>query len=274
MKPTLIAQAMSFAVLAMGAVVSAFPFVWMLATALKPIEEAQSTSLRLIPSTVQWGNFPEALAAAPFATYFFNTFLVAGIVTGAVVLTALLAGYAFARLEFPGREALFIMLLATLMIPFELSLIPNFIIIRAFGWYDTYAALTVPWMANAFSIFLLRQALRTIPREYFDAARIDGCGHASLLVYTAAPLARPAMVAAALFAFLGSYNALLWPLVVTGSEQMRVVQVGLTVFMGGAGMQVNLLMAAAAVVMLPPLLLYFAAQRQFLDSALAAGLKS
>ena len=268
-----IAGAALYAVLGLGACLTTFPFLWMVLTACKNELEATSPQLRLLPSIWQWQNFPAALREAPFPTYFFNTFVVAIPVAGAVSITSIMAGYAFARLRFPGRGPIFALFLATMMIPFEVTLIPNFIIVSRLGWYDTYWALIVPWCANAFSIFLMRQAFLGIPGDYFDAAVVDGCGHVRFLWWIATPLVRPMAIAVALFAFLGSYHSLIWPLVVTSSEDMRVVQNGLTVFAGAAGVRMSLLMAASTVVILPTLALYFGVQRFFLTSSLGAGLK-
>jgi ABC-type glycerol-3-phosphate transport system permease component len=262
-----------YLLLSIGAVVAAYPFVWMLATAFKTMPEATQGGLRLLPLAPQWQNWKTTLTAAPFGPYFFNSFFVAGAVTGAVVVTSLMAAYAFARLRFRGRSLLFALVLGTMMVPFEVTLIPNFVLIGRLGWYNTYWALIVPWCANAFSIFLLRQAMLALPQDYFDAARVDGCGHLRFLAGIATPLVKPMVVTVALFAFLGSYNALLWPLIVTSEESMRVVQVGLTAFASDAGQQLNLLMCASAIVILPTVLLYFAAQRYFVDSALGAGIK-
>lgn len=256
-----------------GAVVAVFPFLWMLSTAFKTYPESISPTLQLLPSQWQWGNVAEVFDEVPFHIYFYNTFVVAGVVTVCVVATSLGAGYAFARLDFAGRGLLFGVVLATMMVPFEIKLIPNFVLVNKLGWYDTYAALIVPWCANGFSIFLMRQAFLGLPRDYYEAARVDGCGHARFLVFVAAPLVKPMAVTVALFAFLGSYNSLLWPLVVTSTDAMRVVQVGLTMFSGDTGVKVNLLMCASAFVILPTVGLYFAAQRYFLESSLGAGIK-
>jgi len=255
------------------ALVMAYPFLWMLGTSLKTLPESTQTPLRLWPEIPQWGNYREALEAAPFARYFANTFLVAGVTTAAIVVTSLLAGYAFARMRFPGRMLLFGAVLGTMMVPFEVALIPNFVTITRFGWYDTYAALIGPWCASAFSIFLVRQACMALPRDFFDAATVDGCGHFRFVCFIVAPTIRPTLAAVALFAFLGSYNSLLWPLVVTGDDAMRVVQVGLTVFAIAEGVRTNLLMCASAIVMLPTVALYFLAQRVFVEGAVRAGIK-
>ncbi len=251
-----------------------FPFIWMVGTAFKTYPESMEPSLRVFPAEWQWRNVADTFQAAPFAVYFFNTFTVTAIIVIIVLFTSITAGYAFARLRFPGRDLLFGLVLATMMVPFEVTLIPNFVLINWLGWYDTYAALIAPWCANAFSIFLMRQAFRGLPNDYFDAAAIDGCGHFRFLFWIAGPLVKPMVVTVGLFAFLGSYNALVWPLVATGTEQMRVVQVGLTVFSSADGVRFNLLMCASTIVILPTVALYFAAQRYFLESSLGAGIKA
>ena len=264
----------TYTLLLAGAVVMAYPFVWMVTTSFKTLRQSNIASLSLWPKDWLWHNYVETFQAAPFGRYFFNTFFVATITTIAIVITSLLAGYAFARLEFRGRRLLFMLILATMMVPFEATLIPNFILISRLGWYNSYAALIVPWCANAFSIFLVRQAFLSLPRDYFDAAAIDGCGHLLFIFHIAAHLLRPTLVTVALFAFLSSYNALLWPLVVTSDDSMRVVQVGLTVFAVGEGVRTNLLMCASTIVILPTVALYFVAQNAFLESALGTGLKT
>lgn len=269
----MIPQALLYMALFAGALITTLPFVWMITTAFKSLPEAISPTLSFLPAQWQWHNFIETFQAAPFGRYFFNSFLIGFIVTAAVVVTSLMAGYAFARLDFHGKRLLFGLVLATMMVPFEATLIPNFVLIRKLGWYNTYAALIVPWCANAFSIFLMRQAFMALPSDYFDAAKVDGCGHLRFLLRIAAPLVKPAMVTVGLFAFLASYNSLIWPLVVTSEDTMRVVQVGLTVFSGAEGVRLHLLMCASTIVILPTVALYFAAQKYFLESALGSGIK-
>jgi ABC-type glycerol-3-phosphate transport system permease component len=269
----MMARAALVIVLGAGVVVMAFPFVWMLGTAFKTAPEAASPVVRLFPEAWQWGNVATVLTEVRFARYFYNTFLVAGCVTAAVVATSLGAGYAFARLRFPGKGLLFAFVLATMMVPFEVMLIPNYVLITRLGWYNTYAALIVPWCANAFAIFLVRQAFLALPGDFFDAARVDGCGHFRFLARVGAPMVQPALMTAGLFAFLGSYNALIWPLVVTADRDMRVVQVALTFFTGEEGEQLNLMMCAAAIVMAPTVVLYFFTQRYFMETPLQSGIK-
>ena len=250
----------------------AFPFIWMVLTSLKTGSEAAAYPPVLLPSVPQWENYTEALRAAPFARYFANSLFTSLAVLVLVLVTALFAGYAFGQLEFPGKHVLFALYLATMMIPFEVVLIPNFLMIGQLGWYDTYQAMILPWGANVFSVFLLTQFFRALPRDFFEAAQLDGCGHWQYLWKVAAPLARPALATAGLFAFLGSWNGLLWPLLVTKTEAVRPIEVGLQTFLEAEGPRPHLLMAAAALTMIPIMALFFAAQRTFVEGV-AAGVK-
>lgn len=267
-------KTLPYMILIPGAMIMAFPFLWMITTAFKTLQEATAVPLSLLPTQWQWQNVRTVLEEAPFQTYFTNTFVVAGAVTAAAVLTAVMAGYALARLEFPGRTVLFWLILATMMIPFEIALIPNYVLITSkLGWYDTYAALIVPFAANAFSIFLARQAFMALPKEYFDAATMDGCGHFRFIAFVAGPLIAPTIVTIGLFAFLASYNSLLWPIVATSSESMRLIQPGLLYFESDEGVRVHLLMCASAIVIFPTVALYFLTQRFFLAGLREAGIK-
>ncbi|HOK08399.1 MAG TPA: carbohydrate ABC transporter permease [Candidatus Hydrogenedens sp.] len=250
-----------------------FPFLWMVTSSLKTLEEATTPSLWLFPKQWQWENWIYIFKFAPFGKYFFNSFFVAGTVTFFVCINSLLAGYAFARLRFFGKNVIFALVMATMMVPFEAVLIPNFILISRLGWYNTYFALIFPWCANAFSILMLRQAFMTIPNDYYESAQIDGCSHISFLIHLAIPFVKPALITVALFSFLNSYNSLLWPLIVTADETKRVVQVGLTVFSGDAGVRVNLLMTASTLVALPTIIIYLIAQRYFFQESIRVGLK-
>lgn len=267
------ARIVLYAVLVAGAVFAAFPFVWMILSALKTRPEALASPPQWIPSSPQWSNFPDAWNAAPFARYFVNTFFVAGSVVLGTLVTSLFAAYAFARIDFPGRAVMFGLLLATLMIPFEATLVPNFIMIRNLNWYNTYTALIVPWIASVFSIFLLRQSILSIPEELFEAATLDGCGHFDMLRHVVLPLARGPLAAIAVFSFLGSWNSLLWPLIITGSDSKRTIQLGLKIFLDADASEPQLLMAASAFTILPLIAIYFLAQRQFLEGIASSGLK-
>jgi multiple sugar transport system permease protein len=224
--------------------------------------------------------------------YFANTLLVGAITVSGVLVTGVLAAYAFARLNFPGRDWLFLILLATLMIPFELTLVPNFVFMTWFStpeswiatlldlpratlknWIDTYYGLAVPFTASVFSIFLFRQFFRGIPGELFDAAVLDGASHSRFLWSVVLPLSRPALVTSALLTFLGTWNALMWPLLVTNSPQMRPIQVGLAQFIGEAGTQMQLLMAGATMTIIPIMIVYLILQRWFVEGISSAGIR-
>jgi multiple sugar transport system permease protein len=282
------------ALLLAGAVVVAFPFFWMVMTALKGDAEARGLPrLTLFPSKWLWGNFAEAWRMEPFIVYFRNTFVVAGLVAAGVMVTSLMAGYAFARIDFFGKRALFVAFLATMMVPFEVVLVPNFItvtrmkgalvewMVRLFGapasaptaTVAAFAALIVPWSANVFSIFLVTQFFRQIPEDYFDAARLDGCGHWQFLWRIGAPMVGPALLTAGLFSFLWSWNALLWPLVVNNPGEAPVIQVALARLVREEQEGFNLLMAASTFAIIPVIALYFVAQRRFIEGVTGTGVK-
>jgi len=256
-----------------GAVIMAFPFYWMVTTAFKGLSEALLFPPTLIPSEWLWDNFVEAWGAAPFPRYFLNTIIMAIGSTLGTLITGALAAYAFARMRFFGKDVLFMMFLATMMIPFEVTLIPDFLIIRALRWYNTYLALIVPWTASVFSIFMLRQFFLSMPKELYEATLLDGGTHFQFLWRVAIPLAIPAMVTVAIFSFLGSWNSLLWPLIVTSRPDLRPIQVGLSAFQSEAGSYYNLLMAAATLAILPVVILFLVAQRQFVEGIARSGIK-
>jgi multiple sugar transport system permease protein len=272
-------RALLYAVLTIGAIGSGFPFFWMVLTSLKTRAEAVRTTPTVFPEpwynplAWQWGNYAEAWNAAPFGRYFLNTTFVAVMVVIGMLITSTLAAYTFARMEFWGKNVIFALFLATMMIPFETTLIPNYIIVTRLGWYNSYYALIVPWIASVVNIFLLRQFFASIPQELYDAAALDGCGHLRTLWSVMLPLARAPLAATVIFSFLGSWNSLLWPLMVTGRENMRPLQLGLSVFVNTDSNEPQQLMAAATFTIAPIIVLYFLAQRQFIEGIASSGLK-
>lgn len=299
------------AVLITGALVMLFPFVWMFLGSVKTYNDA--TTVGFFPREWVWSNYPDAvtmmngaipcrfdatnplqiLEQCAMLRWFANTILIGVAVVLGVLTTGTLAAYAFARLNFPGRDALFILLLATMMIPGELTLIPNFVLMVQFptpesliqtifhlspdaslhNWIDTFYALIVPWTASAFSIFLFRQSFRSIPDELFDAALLDGASHSRFLWSVVLPLSKPVLITSALLTFLGSWNALMWPMLVTNSPQMRPIQVGLAQFISDAGMYVQLLLAASTMTIVPIMILYLILQRWFVEGIASAGIR-
>jgi len=257
--------------LAMVALMICVPFLWMALTSLK--SPADIFSGRFWPSRLMWENYVLAWRAAPFGRYFINTGVVAFATVLLQLVTSALAAFAFARLRFFGREFLFYVLLATMMVPEEVTLVANYVTLYRLGWLDTYEALIIPWGASAFAIFLLRQFFAGIPDDLEDAARIDGCSRFGFFWRILLPLARPALATVALFALVGSWNAFTWPLVVTNSEAMRTVQVGVSFFAQESGTNYPLLMAAATFTVVPVLLLFAAVHRQFTEGIAKSGLK-
>jgi len=249
------------------------PYYLMIVTSLKPLPEVFTYPFKWLPSRPAWENYIEAWNHAPFGRYFLNSAIISVAETSGVLLTSALAGYAFARMRFVGREALFVLFLGTLMVPGQVQLVPNYITITRLGWLNTYYALIVPWLASVFGIFFMRQFFATIPQELQDAATIDGASHLTFLRRVVVPLSRPAFITVALLTFLGSWNALTWPLIVTNTPEMRPIMVGLLSFSNEWGTQPRLLMAAATFSVLPVLLLFFVLQRYFIQGIARAGMK-
>jgi multiple sugar transport system permease protein len=261
------------AVLIAGAVWSLFPFVWMVLTSLKSYIEAAAAQ-SLLPRQWLFSNYITAWnQVGIFPRYFANTLFIAITTVLGVLVTSTLAGYAFARMRFPGRDLLFVLLLMTMMVPFEVTLVPNFILMRDLHWVDSYMALIVPWTASAFSIFLLRQFFRAIPQDLFDAAVMDGCWHLRFLWSIVLPLSKPALITSGLLTFLGSWNSLMWPLLVTNNPLLRPIQVGIAAFITDAGTQVQLLLAAVTISIMPIILLYLVLQRWFTEGIATIGIR-
>lgn len=265
------------------AVLVAYPFYFMLSTSVKDLFEATHTPPTLIPAEFHPENYPEAWSKAPWGRYFANTIFVSLTVTLLELVTASLAAYAFARMNFGGKSILFTLFLATLMVPSEATLVPNYVLMSpsrnaclglpCLRWFDTYQVQIVPFIASAFSIFLMRQFFLSLPSELSDAARIDGASHLRFLWSVALPLSVPALITAGLISFLGSWNAFQWPLIVTTTPDFRPVQVGLSAFRQEAGSSYHLLMAASTFVIAPIVVLYLVAQRYLVQGIARTGIR-
>jgi multiple sugar transport system permease protein len=261
--------ATSYVLLTLLAAVCLVPFVWMFLTALKP--DAEVFNLAWLPSRPAWENFPRAFTYFPFARFLGNTIFVAVGGTTLHLLTSVLAAYAFARLRFRGRDALFLLYLGTLMIPQQVTIVPLFLMMRDIGWVDTFWALILPSAFHALGVFLLRQFFMSIPRELEESALIDGAGRLRILWRIILPLSKPALATLAVFTFIREWNSFLWPLIVTTSPEMRTLPVGLSLFNGQYGTEWHLLMAAATVTLLPTLLIFAIAQRYFVEGIALTG---
>jgi multiple sugar transport system permease protein len=256
-----------------GAALALAPFAWMLATSLKTPLDAYAFPPVFLPREARWENYLDVLERAPWPRYFANTLIVAAAQIAIIVVTSSLAAYAFARLTFPGRDLLFLLLLGTLMLPGQVTLIPNFLIIHYLGWINTYQALVVPGAATFLSTFLLRQYFYTIPTELDDAARIDGCSRFGVLWRILLPLSTPVLAVVVLFRFLGAWDDFLWPLIVTTSTEMRMVMVGVALFEQEGGTAVHLLMAASTLVLAPVLIAFLFMQKHLIEGVQSTGVK-
>ncbi|MBU0511558.1 MAG: carbohydrate ABC transporter permease [Chloroflexi bacterium] len=263
-----------YIVLTITALVVVLPFIWMATTSLKGPEEVFAYPPQWIPQAWRFQNYVDAFQAAPFARYFYNSAVVALCVTIGQLISCSLAAFAFARMEFKGKGVLFSLFLSTTMISTQVTLVPSYLIIQKLHWIDTYQGLIVPFIANAFGIFMLRQAFMTIPDELEEAAKLDGCGRLRFLWQICLPLIRPTLAAQALFAFMGNWNAYLWPLIITNRQEMRTLQIGLRYFVSQeGGTQWGVYMAAAMIVILPVVLIYFTVQKSFVEGIATTGLK-
>lgn len=301
----IIGQFILYFLLTFGALVAMVPLFWMLSTSLMTIGE--TINRQLLPNSPQFVNYVNAWEQARFERYFLNSIIITTITLIGLMVSSVLAGYAFARIKFPGRDIIFAILLSTMMIPESVTVLPNQLLVRGliiplpgvdmrafdtcindggqwlvcqlsnFGmgvsWINTLTALTLPFMASAFSIFLLRQFFAQIPDELWDAARMDGAGHMRFLVQIVLPISKAPLMTVLLFGFIGSWNAFMWPLLVTTRDVKRPIMVGLWTFVTEAGPDTHLLMAGAVIALLPILIIYFITQKQFTQGIATTGLK-
>jgi len=267
-------RALTYLVLVVCAVVLLFPFYWLASSAFKTSDEIAVYPVIWFPSRLAWENFGTLFQTLPMGTYFFNTVLVAGCSAVGTTFSSALAGYSFARLRFPGRSALFVLALSTLMVPSFVTLIPQFIMFKSFGWLDTFAPLIVPQLfANPAYLFLTRQFFLTQPRELEDAAKIDGCGYVRTFWRIALPLIKPALIAVALFTFLYNWNDFLGPLIYLQSSNHLTLQLGLSQLQSQYSTHFELIMAGAVLTTLPAIALFFIGQRWFIQGIVVTGVK-
>jgi len=272
-----VARILMYIVLIIGAAVAIVPFLFTVSVSLMNLTEA--TGRTLIPSVPRWGNYATAWEDARFGLYFWNSVKITFITVAGQVVFCTLAAYAFAQLEFPGKNFLFALLLSTLILPEAIQWVPNFITVSWLGrvtpiqWINNWPALTVPFMASALSILILRQFFQQIPGELWDSAQMDGASHMRYLLQVVVPLSKAALVSVILFSFIGSWNALAWPILVTTTPDWRPISYGLYNFVDEGGAQTHLRMAGAVITILPLILVYFFTQKQFTEGIATSGLK-
>lgn len=280
---SVLTKVLTYLFLLFGAFLAVIPFIWMISTSLMTLGEAQG--VRFFPSELHFENYQTAWKEADLAKFLLNSVKITAITLVGQMTVSIFAAYAFAKIKFPGRDLIFGVMLSTMMIPAMVLIIPNFLTVTWLGrigeficgdacaWINNWPALTIPFMGSVFSIFLLRQFFAQVPDELFDAAQIDGAGHLRFLWKVVIPLARAPLMVIIVLSFMGSWNALAWPLLVTNSPDWRPIAVGLLRFVEEAGQQIHYMMAGAVITIIPILILYFITQKQFTESIARSGLK-
>ena len=273
MNKNIVSSIIKYIVLVIFAIVTLFPFYWMIASSLKSSFEVIQTPPTLIPNKIMWQNYSTALKMAPFARYFLNTIIVTILSIISTVIIAILSAFAFSHLEFKGRDMIFSIFLASMMIPGEVLIVTNFKTISALKWIDTYQALFVPYMANVLYIYMLREFFLKIPKQLYYAAKVDGSSDWKFLWRIVVPMAKPSIITICILVGINSWNAFLWPLLVTNSEKMRVLANGLTAFQSDAGNQYELLMAASTIITMPIVLVYIFLHKKIMNGISIGGIK-
>ncbi len=265
----------AYLLLLAGALSMLAPFLWMFITSVMTQKQIFSYPPEVIPDPIHIKNYPEVAKAIPVAAYFFNSAIVAVITTAGQLLIASMAGYAFARITFKHREPLFLLFLATTMVPPQVNIVPLFFIMRELQWIDTYPALIVPGLFGGFGIFLMRQWFKTLPAGLEEAAKIDGCNPLQTYFKIALPLALPALATLGIFTFILTWNSFMWPLIVTNSDSMRTLPVGLAIFKGSfrETTEWGQLMACAVISVIPVIGVFLLGQKYFIKGIMLGGMK-
>jgi ABC-type glycerol-3-phosphate transport system permease component len=259
--------------LALAAIITIVPVSWTVLSSFKSNETIFAVPMRWLPTSLQWNNYTDAFAVAPFGRYFLNSTIVAVAVTATTVFFGAMAGYGFSKFRFPGRNFLFGLILCTFMIPFPVIMIPLFALVRNFGWVNTFWGLIVPGALTGFAVFMMRQFIQAIPDELFDAARIDGAGEIRIFLTMVLPLARPALATLGILTFLDSWNNLLWPLILIQSDEMETMPLGLTRFSTLYSTNYAQMLAMSVIASLPVLVVFVIGRRQIINSLMLSGLK-
>lgn len=265
-------RGISYVLLVILSVVFLIPFLGMLSTSLKPEKEVLLQPFRIIGSRLDFDNYRRAWVFFPFGRFLVNSVVVALLTASLTVLTSSMSGYAFSRIAFKGRNLMFTLYLGTLMIPQQVTVIPLYIIMRQLGWYDTYASLILPVSFTAFGTFLMRQFLLTIPYEIEDAGRIDGCGAIGLFCRIIMPMSKSSIATLFIFTFISSWKSFLWPLIITSTDKMKTLPLGIYMFNGQYGTDWSGLMAAASIAIIPSFLVYVFFQKYLVKGITMTGL--
>ncbi|NOU93966.1 ABC transporter permease subunit [Paenibacillus sp. LMG 31456] len=254
-------------------ILTLFPFLWMLSTSFKSQQEALISGISIIPQTLLLSSYAEALQKASLLHYVYNSLVVTVGSTIGVVITSLMAGYALSRMHFPGKKIIFIIILGTMLIPHQATMVPSFLLMKTFGWVNTFKALIIPFLVYPFAVFLIRNFFLSIPKELEEAAYLDGCNRMQTLIRIIIPISKPAIASVIIFNFTYIWNDFFWPLVMTTSTEMRTVQVGLALIKSEFLLQWPLLMAATVLSSIPIFIVYIAFQRFFVEGSVSSGVK-
>ncbi|CUN56491.1 carbohydrate ABC transporter permease [Clostridium sp. NSJ-49] len=265
--------ALKYFILVAFAIITLFPFYWMIASSFKDSFEVIQTPPTMVPNKILWENYSTALSMAPFGRYFINTIIVTILSIISTVIIAILSAFAFSHLEFKGRDLIFSIFLASMMIPGEVLIVTNFKTISQLGLMDTYTALFVPYMANVLYIYMLREFFLKIPKQLYYAAKVDGSSDWKFLWRIVVPMAKPSIITICILVGINSWNAFLWPLLVTNKENMRLLATGLTAFQSDAGNQYELIMAASTIITMPIIAVYIFLHKKIMSGISIGGIK-
>ncbi|PKO19951.1 hypothetical protein CVU37_00310 [candidate division BRC1 bacterium HGW-BRC1-1] len=269
----LLVKVSAYIILIVGGITMLIPFLWMIISSLQSRAQLYQIPPVWFPVPPRWANYTEVWVSINFARYFLNSCIVSSIVTVSAVLISAMGGFSFAKYDFPGKRALFLYFIATLMIPYQVTLIPLFLIFRYLGLLDTYMAMILPGMTSAFGIFMMRQFITNIPEDLLDSARIDGAREAGIFWRVVLPNIKPALSALAVFVFVGIWNDFIWPLVAISSDELKPIQVGLASFVQQHSASWHLVMAGATCALVPVILVFLLFQRQFVAGVVLTGMK-
>lgn len=262
-----------YLLLIIGAVIMLMPFLWMLSTSLKNEGATMVLPPEFIPKEPTMENYKEVVELFPMMRFLFNSLFVAILTTVGQIILSSMAGFAFARMQFKGRDQLFLLYLATMMVPVQVTMIPQFILLQSIGWINTYQALIVPSIFGVFGTFLMRQAMLSIPKELEEAAFMDGANHFQVFWRVILPMVKPTIATLTIFTFMGSWNSYLWPLIVISSEELATLPLGLSMLQGRWATDWNLMMAGVVISVVPILIVYLFAQRYFIQGMTMSGMK-
>ncbi|PWK05993.1 carbohydrate ABC transporter permease [Tumebacillus permanentifrigoris] len=268
-----IRTSLHYLLLTVVSLIIAFPLLFAISTSFMTPSESLSSPPNLFPSHFNLNSYHDALAVAPLGKFLLNSLIVSLAIVAGQLFTSALSAYAFAFLRFPGRNLLFYLFLTTMMIPWEVTLIPNYFTIKELGWLSTYQGLAAPFLATAFGTFLLRQFYMQIPRDLYEAAMLDGCGHWRFFLTVVVPLSRPALGTLSVYAFIQAWNMYLWPLLITNKTSMRTVQVGISMLQNEEQLAWNLVMAGVVLVLLPTVIMLIVGQKQLVKGLLSGAVK-